>query len=163
MTAAPRPPRATAARALRMLRLPVVLGTALGLVLGGGGAAYAWWTVTTSLPSRTASAAALSAPTALTCSGFLSYTVRWTAPPLPALPAGASVEYLVSRRTGTAAPVQIGTTTATSLTLAASTVPNNQTSTVTVQARVTHGGVVWTSDASAGVSVQRTLSVFVSC
>ncbi|WP_019136260.1 hypothetical protein [Cellulomonas massiliensis] len=161
MTAAPRQPRA--ARALRTVRLPVALGVALGLVLGGGGAAYAWWTVTTSLAARTASAAALPAPTQLTCSGLFSYTVGWTPPPTPALPAGASVQYLVSRQTGTAAPVQVGSTTGTSLTLAASTVPNNQTSTVTVQARVTNGGVEWTSPASAGVSVQRTLSIFVGC
>lgn len=161
MTAAPRSHRA--ARALRTVRLPVVLGVVLGLLLGGGGAAYAWWTVTTTLAAQTASAATLAAPTQLTCTGLFSYTLGWTAPPTPGLPAGASVQYVVSRQTGTAAPVQIGTTTATTLTLAAGTVPNNQTSTVTVQARVSNGGVEWTSPASAGVSVQRTLSIFVGC
>jgi hypothetical protein len=161
MTAAPRSYRA--ARALRTVRLPVVLGVVLGLLLGGGGAAYAWWTVTATLAAQTASGATLAAPTQLTCTGLFSYTLGWTAPPTPALPASASVQYVVSRQTGTAAPVQIGTTTATSLTLAAGTVPNNQTSTVTVQARVANGGVEWTSPASAGVSVQRTLSIFVGC
>ncbi|WP_456787549.1 hypothetical protein [Cellulomonas sp. P5_C5] len=135
------------------------------LVLGGGGAAWAWWAISGTL-SGSASAMVVAPPTGLLCAetGLLNVRLSWTAN-TQALPTGAVRQYAVVTVGAGGAVTEISAAdTTTTRTIAPGVITQDGTNAVAVQTRVvfpgTPGppavpGATWSSVSSSSVGVNR--------
>lgn len=127
----------------------MILAAVTALVLGGGGAAWAWWAITGSLQASAAAQAVLP-PTNLQCaeSGLLDIRLTWTAP-VQALPTGATRRYVVVATSTSGVETEVGAVdTTTTRTIAPSALPADGTYTLSVKSRVSFPSTTWTSTPS---------------